>query len=283
MLLVIVMMLTMALIALTAMAPNEVTEIKRDRELELIHRGKAYGRAIKLFYKRFGRYPMSLNELQNTQNIRFIRQLYKDPMSPDGEWRLIHFGEAKYPPKGFGFSNLPGGQSIGTPIGGGMAGTTAPAGGSLGGAILPGGVGSILGGSSAPGGPSGQLGSNQPSTGGMTPAEQMSQPIGGSMPNMMPVIGVASKNTSPSIHEVNERKKYNEWEFVYDPRYDIAAQMSAMPGGAGLANQPGALGQPGMLGQPGTMGQPGGQSSPFSNTFGQPSSSPQPAPNPSRP
>ena len=269
MLLVIVMMLTIALIAFTSMAPNEVTEIKRDREEELIHRGKAYARGIKLFYKRFGRYPTSLNELQGTQNIKFIRQLYKDPMSPDGEWRLIHIGEAKYPPKGFGFSNIPGAQSIGTPIGGGMAGTQT-----TGGAIMPGGVGSILGGSSA-GAPSSQLGSNPPSTGGMTPAEQMSKPIGGSAQNMMPVMGVASTNKSTSIHEVNERKKYNEWEFIYDPRYDIAAQMpQVIPGGVG-GTMPGALNQ---QVAPGT--QPGSQQSPFSNTFGQPGTSPQPQPTP---
>ena len=285
MLLIIVMMLTITLIALTAMAPDVVTQAKRDREDELIHRGKAYARAIKLFYKRFGRYPTSLNELQNTQNVRFIRQLYKDPMTPNGEWRIIHMGEAKYPPKGFGYSNIPGGQSIGTPIGSGPAGTSGPSGpsgSSLGGAIMPGGVGSILGGSSGAGGASSQLGSNQPSTGGMTPAEQMSSPIGGSMPNMMPIIGVASVNKSDSIHEVNERKKYSEWEFFFDPRYDIAAQLSVMPGGAGALGMPGALG-PGMGGQPG-MSQPGtSQSSPFSNTFGQPSTSPapQPSPNPS--
>lgn len=229
MLLVIVMMLTITLIALTATAPSLVTQIKRDREEELIHRGKAYARAIKLFYKRFGRYPVSLNELVNTQNIHFIRQLYKDPLAEDGEWRIIHFGEAKYPPKGFGISNIPGAQSIGspigTPLGSGPAGTN-PA---------PGGFKIDLGGASNP------LGSNQPSTGGMTPAEQISKPIGSGPTMGAPIMGVASKNTSESIHEVNERKKYNEWEFIYDPRYDIASQM------------PGAL--------PGLPGQPGGQPS----------------------
>ena len=265
MLLVIVMMLAIALISLTAMAPYEVTEIRRDREDELIRRGKAYSRAIKLFYKRFGRYPISLSELQNTQNVHFIRKLYKDPMAPDGQWRLIHYGESKYPPKGFGLSNIPGAQSIGSPIGSGPAGTPGPTGG----AILPGGMGSILGGSSSPlggsssplGGSSSTLGGsspssgNQPNTGGMTPADQISKPIGlGSGPGVgAPIIGVASTNTSVGIHEVNERKKYNEWEFIYDPRYDIAAQMTVVPGNVG-----GAM-----------PGSPTQQVSPFSNTFGQ--------------
>jgi len=224
MLLVIVMMLTIALIALTAAAPDIVNQVKRQREEELIHRGKSYARAIKLFYKRFGRYPVTLNELQNTQNIHFIRKLYKDPLSSNGEWRVIHLGEAKYPPKGFGYNNIPAqsiGSPIGTPLGTGPAGTPGP------GAALPGGVSNILGG--APAG-SNQLGSN-PKSGGLTPAESISKPIGTGPTIGAPIVGVASKNTGVGIHEVNERKNYNEWEFVYDPRYDIAAQMSIIPGG----------------------------------------------------
>src|SRR5512140_2731100 len=106
MLLAIMVLLILALIALTVTAPYIVTQAKRDREEELIHRGQAYSKAIKRYYKRFGRYPTSLAELQNTQNLKFLRKLYKDPMTPDGEWRVIHYGESKYPPKGFGFNNI---------------------------------------------------------------------------------------------------------------------------------------------------------------------------------
>lgn len=233
MLLVIVLMLALALIAMSATAPYVITEIKRDREDDLIHRGKQYQRAIKLFYKKFGRYPTSLGELQNTQNVHFLRKLYNDPMTPDGEWRIIHFGEAKYFPKGFGYSNIPGAS----PIGGGT-------GSGPGGPLLPGGMSSILGGSS----PSASSQSNQPNTSGMTPAEQISKPLGTGPTIGAPIIGVASKNTGVSIHEVNERSHYNEWEFFYDPRYDIAAQMSVMPGAI-----PGATG----FGQQGPGQQPG--------------------------
>ncbi len=235
MLLAIMVMLTLALIAMTATAPYVVTQIKRDREDELIHRGRAYATAVKRFYKRFGRYPARLEELQNTQNIRFIRKLYDDPMSKDGKWRIIHLGEAKYFPKGFGFN----GPSQG--IGGA-------------GAVLPGGVSTILGGGPQPGAANQP---NQPNTGGMTPAEQISKPLGtGSTFGGMPVIGVASINKSSSIHEVNERSHYNEWEFFYDPRYDIAA---IMPGPATQQVQPGGLVQPGGFGQqPGGFGQPTG-------------------------
>ena len=65
-----------------------------------------------------------------------LRKQYKDPMSPDGEWRIIHLGEAKYFPKGFGYINIPGASPIGGAPGG------APGGG-MGSAILPGGVSGI--------------------------------------------------------------------------------------------------------------------------------------------
>ena len=32
-------------------------QMKRDREEEMIHRGTEYARAIKKYYKKFGRYP----------------------------------------------------------------------------------------------------------------------------------------------------------------------------------------------------------------------------------
>lgn len=270
MLLVIVLMMALAIIAMTVTAPYVVTQIKRDREDELIHRGKQYQRAVRLFYKGTGRYPTSLAELQNMQNLRFLRKLYKDPMTPDGEWRIIHLGEAKYFPKGFGFSNIPG---------------TGPAGGApgagTGGAILPGGMSSILGGSSSPSAsgssaPSGQPG--QPDTSGMTPAEQMSNPIGTGPTIGAPIIGVASKNKSEGIHEVNERKKYNEWEFFYDPRYDIAAMMSVMP--AGLPGQQGGSGQQGGFGLQGGFGQQQGGFG-MQGGFGQ--STPQPSGGGNRP
>lgn len=235
MLAVIVIMLTLTLLAMSAAVPYVVTQIKRDREDELIHRGRAYSTAIKRFMKKTGRYPTSLKELENTGNVRFIRKLYTEPMSKTGEWRIIHYGEAKFFPKGFGFNAISG-------LGGGT-----------GGAILPGGMGTIVGtggslpmsgpGNPGPGGPGTQTA--QGSTGGMTPAADISKPLGtGTTFGGAPIIGVASTNKGESIHEVNERKRYNEWEFFYDPRFNIATQLNI--GGAVPA---GALGQGGNRGQ----------------------------------
>ncbi len=43
-------------------------------------------------YVRRGRYPAKMEDLDNTQNIRFLRKHYIDPMTGKEEWRLLHMG-----------------------------------------------------------------------------------------------------------------------------------------------------------------------------------------------
>ncbi len=80
MLLAIMLMMAVMIIAATAAAPRVVQQMKRDREEEMIHRGTQYARAIKAFYKKNGRYPSSLDDLDKGQ-IKYLRQRYKDPLS----------------------------------------------------------------------------------------------------------------------------------------------------------------------------------------------------------
>lgn len=57
---------------------------KRDKEEELLFRGLAYMRAIKAYYAKNSRYPRKLNDLaddRDSSKPRFIRQIYKDPMT----------------------------------------------------------------------------------------------------------------------------------------------------------------------------------------------------------
>jgi len=42
--------------------------------------------------RKFNRYPPDFDALDNTQNLRFLRQHYVDPMTGKDEWRLIHVG-----------------------------------------------------------------------------------------------------------------------------------------------------------------------------------------------
>src|SRR5260370_29208167 len=63
----------------------------------MIWRGKQYARGVKLYYRKLGRPPTSLDDLTKPKvgSLRFMRQAYKDPMNKeDGTWRLIYVGAA---------------------------------------------------------------------------------------------------------------------------------------------------------------------------------------------
>ena len=54
------------------------------------------------YYRKYGNhYPGSIEQLEKTNNIRFLRQKYVDPMTGKADWRIIHVGEAKTTVKGF--------------------------------------------------------------------------------------------------------------------------------------------------------------------------------------
>jgi type II secretory pathway pseudopilin PulG len=91
-LLAIMLMMALMIIAATVAAPKVVQQIKRDREEEMIHRGVQYARAIKRFYKKNGRYPATLDDLDKGQ-IKYLRQRYKDPLAKDGKWKLLNYAD----------------------------------------------------------------------------------------------------------------------------------------------------------------------------------------------
>lgn len=72
--------------------PRVAFEAQRDKEQLLIDRGEQYSRAVTLFVRKFNRFPADINALDNTQNLRFLRGHYVDPMTGKDEWRLIHVG-----------------------------------------------------------------------------------------------------------------------------------------------------------------------------------------------
>ncbi len=92
-LLAILLMMALMVIAATYEAPRLVQQLKRDREEEMIHRGTEYARAIKKYYKKMGSYPTTLEQLEDTNNIRFLRKRYKDPLTKDGKWTLLHYND----------------------------------------------------------------------------------------------------------------------------------------------------------------------------------------------
>ena len=92
----ITLILFVALIVVAAMVlvPTVAFQVKRDREEELIHRGVQYSRAMKHFVKKFGRYPTRIEELENTNQIRFLRRRYKDPITGK-DFKILHMGDVQ--------------------------------------------------------------------------------------------------------------------------------------------------------------------------------------------
>src|SRR5260370_818226 len=69
--------------------PRVSFEAQRNREQLLIERGEQYKRAIQLYFRKFKTYPASIEQLENTNNVRFLRRRYADPLTGKNEWRVI--------------------------------------------------------------------------------------------------------------------------------------------------------------------------------------------------
>ncbi len=255
-LLAVLVMVVMVLIALSIAAPKVAADIQRDREVELVHRGQQYTRAIKLYYKKFGAYPPSLDALEKSNEIRFLRKRYKDPMTGKDDWHLIHFGENKTPSYGFF------GQPIGGAGGSSLAGV-GPQGSTGSGGLFSnssGSSGSIFS-SSAPSGTDPNAGASASGTGtdpnaagsGTQSGATGTNPGGGafsgsgfgSSTNASPltigglgVIGVESTSPKLGILEWKKKKHYNEWEFWYDPN----AERQTVSSNIGTVGQPAGSG-----------------------------------------
>src|SRR5712691_8514990 len=107
-----VLMLFVALLAIgmLTMVERIDSQIKRDREEELIHRGVQYSRAVRRYFKKFGRYPNRIEDLESANNYRSLRKRYKDPITGK-DFKPLHMTDvqmsfspatASGPPPGLG-------------------------------------------------------------------------------------------------------------------------------------------------------------------------------------
>lgn len=268
-LLLLIFLAAAMLIATAAVLPRLVMQGRREKEAELAWRGEQYVRAIKLYYRKYGHFPRSVEDFsKNPGNLHFLRKEYTDPMnSTDGTWRFIYVG--------------PGGQLIGsltrtTPLG--VVPLTAATGsafgnnpnGGPGGATGAGQLGSIFG-ATGPGG-TGQAGTGQggatqsgsqgaqgqppapPATSGDdsgdTPLPPAPVAPNQAIQNTSPMdstvfggqlVGVGSKVDRKSIRFYRGYGKYREWEFIWDPAAEAAAAAGLAPAGAGSLLPGGSL------------------------------------------
>lgn len=255
-LVLVVFMLALVVLTLMAALPETLTDARREKEIEMIWRGKQYARGVREFVRwnqahggGMAKFPTSMEDLtKNKVGIRFMRQAYKDPTNlKDGSWRLIYVG--------------PNGQLIGSlrdktldANGNPVADPNAPSGQSVFGAFAD---GSILGGPSAtvpgnitgpggttpnyPTGVSGNAFANGVNLLGPPPVAQTSQfstpqaivgsggevdIVGGN------IIGVGGKTNKKSIIWFEKAKNYKQFEFIWDPSKQAAngAPAPGIPG-----------------------------------------------------
>ena len=72
--------------------PRSAMQSQRTREETLIYRGEQYKRAVQLYFRKYKKYPESLDDLEESDGIRFLRRRYKDPLTGEDQWRLVHMG-----------------------------------------------------------------------------------------------------------------------------------------------------------------------------------------------
>ena len=89
MLLVFVMAATVA-IMLYVEIPSVLFESQRAKEELLIERGEQYRRGIQLYVRKNKRFPPTLDDLDRSGTVRYIRRRYDDPMTGKKEWRIVH-------------------------------------------------------------------------------------------------------------------------------------------------------------------------------------------------
>jgi type II secretory pathway pseudopilin PulG len=269
------LMLFVVILAIASLAMVEKIsfQMKRDREEELIHRGVQYSRAVRRYFKKFGRYPTRIEELENSNNIRFLRRRYKDPVTGK-DFKPLHMTDVQVSFNPGAASGLAPGADAniaapepGAPGALNPAAATAPAG--FGPSSIPT-QNSAAGDQSADSGnqpdqglatgpgspqaPGGQDSTQRPGFVTANGASGSPQVFGGGA-----IIGVASTSKEKTVREFNKKDHYNQWQFIYDPTTDrggllMTPNQPPLQGAAPFSPQngaPGAAGQnPGMgLGQ----------------------------------
>ena len=221
-LLMVCFLVALMVLGTAAAVPSILTEGRRAKEEEMIWRGEQYARAVRLYYRKYGRFPQSFEDLTEPKGqIRFLRKAYAEPMNrKDGSWRVIYVG--------------PNGQLIGSVKSMNMFGR--PAAGATGAA---GGFGQ------PPRPPTDARPASEQRPGDAPPSPPPSEAkspgpegrvFGGN------IIGVASKMEQNSIRVYKNATNYKEWEFIWDPAAD---GMMIGPAGSRPTVPPGKAPPPG--------------------------------------
>jgi hypothetical protein len=291
---------------------NYLTEGLRAREDEMIWRGNQYVRAIRLYYRKTGHYPQSIDDLkQGMPELHFLRYAaYKDPTNKDedGAWRFIYVNASGQLLCSVRYANLQqmalmdlnGGKipvgatlgSIGTPVANMASGAMGQGAGTStntdslaptqnGNSSTPSSSGSTTA-NAAQGGSQNSASSQGALSDQSSSSDQLVNPLsllkptgpcdGPVIGGFLTGVGGGTKSDAKSIKVVNSGKKYKDWEFIWNPLED---QARALQAGIGALGQPASNGlsqPPSVFGNPGA----GGTNPGFGGAVMPPSTPPQP-------
>jgi hypothetical protein len=277
-LVLVIFLLALAVIATAAVAPDILVNGRRDKEEEMIWRGKQYVRGIRQFVRYnqmhggVTKFPTSMDDLvKNKVGIRFMRQAYKDPVNTkDGSWRFIYvgpngqlIGSLKSRPLGtgtpgggfgslFGNNSQPGTGNAtgqGSSFGNSSFGNSTSGNSSFGNSSFNNGGANGNAGVPGPAGQAAAAGTPADAqNGGDAAGDQMSTPQAIQTADVTTdivggnIIGVGSKVNQRSIIWYDKAKNYRQFEFIWDPSKE------PVNGGANA----GVVGIPGQIPQNGS-------------------------------
>ena len=228
----VIIMLAVMMILLAAAVPKVRKDIQRDQEVETMHRGQQYIRAVQLYYRKFRHFPPNIDALEDTNMMRFLRKRYADPLTGIDDWTPVLYGQNKAPLT-MGYFGQP--LSMGAAV---LTGPTPTGGNSIVGASP---LGSGSGFTSA-------FGSSQSGSGSGSQSGSSGTPAPGPILGGAGIMGFSPAPDKESILVYKTKERYNQWEFVYDPISDR--------GNIGMPFVPPPAGPPTNTGAPG-FGSPG--------------------------
>jgi type II secretory pathway pseudopilin PulG len=278
-----VVMVAVVLITLAVAAPVIARDIRRDKEVESMHRAEQYVRAIRLYQRacKCQAYPPTMDALEKNNTMRFLRQRYIDPLTGKSDWRLIHTPQTKihvFFGKELGelassgsLGSAQGMQSTNGPVamaGGGTQSSNCISSSGLAAGFNNACQTSMSGASGSTGG-SGSTGSSSSSDTGM-----FGDSAGG------PIEGVGTARTGEAILNPNGQTTYESEEFWWDPRMELLYAKANILGGGGIGTAGSSSatglgnsisGASGSTGSGGSTGSTGSSNSGFgSSSFGKP-------------
>jgi len=180
---------------------------QRENEEELIFRGREYVEAIARYHQKFNSFPPDIETLEK---LKFIRKLYKDPMTRSGKWKALR-PDSVVETGAAGQINQPGANN--NKNGDEEDQDNQPG-------QIPTGFGNTNGSQTS----SSQSGEEEASA-----EEDKNSDEEPESDTTGPIVGVVSRSKKTSIKVYNTQTTYNKWYFIYSAPQNQQTQPNPTP------------------------------------------------------